>query len=286
MENTNMQTKNQKNIFMNFLSKEKINMSQEDYIFSTQQLKFTLSYSWEKSNSLCMSERITQENNYTVNRIKVSVNPHNNEITSMSLLTNENLDLYIKELMLGTQGKQDMYKKIINGFREYQKEELLTKISNFMIKQVQNNSVETGFQYIVSYDVIEKSFGITLDDNLKNELLEEIQSREEVTDVQEDKLGFDIVLGTSNAPNYNPDNFLNFTKKPNEFKYQMLGRLRSDCEYYLGFGNRCKKCLYYLDEQEHIDGMKELFNSFSDDEKPEWLTYEEILSYEKAMVNI
>jgi NAD(P)H-flavin reductase len=70
-----------------------------------------------------------------------------------------------------------------------------------------------------------------------------------------------------------------------KFNYQMLGRLKSDCDYYLGYGNRNKKHLYYHDEQEHINEMKKLYNSFPDDKKPEWLTYEEILNYEKAMIN-
>ena len=30
--------------------------------------------------------------------------------------------------------------------------------------------------------------------------------------------------------------------------------------------------------------MKKLYNSFPDDQKPEWLTYEQILDYEKAMI--
>lgn len=68
-----------------------------------------------------------------------------------------------------------------------------------------------------------------------------------------------------------------------EFNYMMLDRLRCDCDYYLGYGNRCKKHLYYGDEQEHINKMKELYNSFPDNEKPEWLTYEQILYYEKEM---
>lgn len=70
-----------------------------------------------------------------------------------------------------------------------------------------------------------------------------------------------------------------------KFNYQMLDRLRSDCDYYLGNGNRSKKHLYYKDEQEHIDKMKELYNSFTEDKKPEWITYEEILNYEELMVN-
>jgi hypothetical protein len=69
-----------------------------------------------------------------------------------------------------------------------------------------------------------------------------------------------------------------------KFNYMMLGRLQSDCEYYLNYGNRCKKHLYYHDEQKQIDKMKELYNSFPDGEKPEWLSYEQILAYEKLMV--
>lgn len=66
--------------------------------------------------------------------------------------------------------------------------------------------------------------------------------------------------------------------------YMLLGRLKSDCEYYLGYGNRCKNRLYYRDEQEHINKMKELYNHFADDEKPEWLTWEQILHYEELML--
>lgn len=69
------------------------------------------------------------------------------------------------------------------------------------------------------------------------------------------------------------------------FNYQLLGRLRSDCEYYLGNGNRNVKHLWANNEKEQIEKMKELYNSFSDNEKPEWLTYEQILQYEKLMQN-
>lgn len=79
--------------------------------------------------------------------------------------------------------------------------------------------------------------------------------------------------------------FINqYLEDKNEFNYMMLDRLRSDCEYYLGSGNRCKEHLYYHDEQTHINKMKELYNSFSKDEKPEWLAYEQILAYEKSML--
>lgn len=69
-----------------------------------------------------------------------------------------------------------------------------------------------------------------------------------------------------------------------EFRYQLLDRLKSDCLYYLGYGNRKSKHLWSLDEKEHIEKMKALYNSFDDDKKPEWLTYDQILDFEKRMI--
>ena len=68
-----------------------------------------------------------------------------------------------------------------------------------------------------------------------------------------------------------------------EFNYMMLGRLESDCKYYLGNGNRCAKYLWAGDEKKHIDEMKRIYNSL--DKKPEWLTWEQILEYERLMIN-
>lgn len=69
-----------------------------------------------------------------------------------------------------------------------------------------------------------------------------------------------------------------------KFNYQLLDRLKSDCKYYLGYGNLNKKHLWAGNEKEQIEKMKKLYNSFSDDKKPEWLTYEQILQYEKLMI--
>lgn len=41
-----------------------------------------------------------------------------------------------------------------------------------------------------------------------------------------------------------------------KFSYMMLGRLQSDCEYYLGYGNRYAKHLWAGDEQDQIKSMK------------------------------
>lgn len=69
----------------------------------------------------------------------------------------------------------------------------------------------------------------------------------------------------------------------NIFKCQMLSRLQMDCDYYLGNGNRNIKHLWADDEKDHIQEMKDIYNSL--DEKPEWLKWEEILQYEKLMIN-
>lgn len=70
-----------------------------------------------------------------------------------------------------------------------------------------------------------------------------------------------------------------------KFNYQLLSRLRTDCDYYLSHGNRNEKHLWAGNEQEQINKMKDLYNNFSDDEKPKWLRYEQILQYEKLMIN-
>lgn len=64
----------------------------------------------------------------------------------------------------------------------------------------------------------------------------------------------------------------------------MLSRLVSDCEYYLGNGNRYPKNLWAKSESEQIEEMKKIWNLL--EEKPEWLTWEQILEYEKQMVNL
>ncbi|APU87341.1 LPD11 domain-containing protein [Clostridium botulinum] len=94
--------------------------------------------------------------------------------------------------------------------------------------------------------------------------------------------------GEPNCPIKN-DLEIHFTSKPinkeDSFKYQLLDRLRIDCEYYLGYGNRNVNHLWANNEKEQIEKMKELYNSFPDNEKPEWLTYEQILQYERLMIN-
>lgn len=67
------------------------------------------------------------------------------------------------------------------------------------------------------------------------------------------------------------------------FQYMMLGRLESDCDYFLGYGNRNKKHLWALDAAEQIKIMRALWLWLP--VKPEWLTMEQINEYAKEMLN-
>lgn len=69
-----------------------------------------------------------------------------------------------------------------------------------------------------------------------------------------------------------------------KFNYMMLSRLKSDCDYFLGFGNHYEGQLWAKSVPDQIAEMKKIWNLFSDDKKPEWLTWEEILDYEKKML--
>lgn len=68
-----------------------------------------------------------------------------------------------------------------------------------------------------------------------------------------------------------------------EYNYMLLDRLKQDCEYFLGNGNGNVDTLWAKDIDEQIAKMKELYNSFADDEKPEWITMDDINDYEKEM---
>lgn len=67
------------------------------------------------------------------------------------------------------------------------------------------------------------------------------------------------------------------------FRYMMLDRMRSDCEYFLGNGNRYSKCLWTGNVTEQIEAMKAIYESFPDDKKPEWISLEEIERYAYKM---
>ena len=63
--------------------------------------------------------------------------------------------------------------------------------------------------------------------------------------------------------------------------YRLLGRLRADCEYFLGAGNRAEKHLLAGSVYAQIVKMRELYDALP--QKPEWLTKEMIDDYAERM---
>ena len=74
---------------------------------------------------------------------------------------------------------------------------------------------------------------------------------------------------------------INVLEKDDTFRYMMLDRLKTDCNYFLGNGNRNEKHLWAGDVDKQIKLMKDLYNSF--EEKPEWISMEDIENFEKQM---
>ena len=70
------------------------------------------------------------------------------------------------------------------------------------------------------------------------------------------------------------------------FCYQMLSRMKSDCDYYLGYGHRHAKHLWASSEEAQIECMKALWESIPKDRKPEWLTRHDLAQYESALVGL
>lgn len=63
--------------------------------------------------------------------------------------------------------------------------------------------------------------------------------------------------------------------------YMLLSRLQMDCEYFINTSKSFKH-LWAGNPAAQIKKMKEVYNNLI--EKPEWLSYDEILNYEKAMI--
>lgn len=79
------------------------------------------------------------------------------------------------------------------------------------------------------------------------------------------------------------DQYADILTYEDSFRYQLLSRMKSDCEYYLNFGGRSPNALWAKDEADQIMVMKALWESFGDSDKPEWLAWDDILQYESQM---
>ncbi len=66
-------------------------------------------------------------------------------------------------------------------------------------------------------------------------------------------------------------------------KYMLLDRMKSDCLYWLGYGNKCNKYLWGNNPNDHIQYMLWLYDSFPDTEKPEWIHMADIIDFKNRM---
>ena len=67
------------------------------------------------------------------------------------------------------------------------------------------------------------------------------------------------------------------------FTFGMLARLKLDCDYYLGHGHASNNALRGKDPYNHCNEMERLFLSIPEEERPLWLTKNDIGLYRMAM---
>lgn len=72
-------------------------------------------------------------------------------------------------------------------------------------------------------------------------------------------------------------------KYDKKFRYMILDRLRQDCDYYLNRAGKSANVLWAGDEEKQIRNMKAIYDAFKPHEKPEWLTYDDLVNYAHKM---
>ena len=73
-----------------------------------------------------------------------------------------------------------------------------------------------------------------------------------------------------------------WSKYEPRFRYMMLDRMRQDCEYCIRIGGS-ENCLWAKDKKSQIENMKALWNTFPEEDKPEWLTMKQIEEFARKM---
>lgn len=74
-----------------------------------------------------------------------------------------------------------------------------------------------------------------------------------------------------------------WSKYEPKFRYMMLSRMKQDCDYYFGNGGRNPKILWAGDEKSQLENMVALWKTFDPDDRPEWLTWGDIVYYALKM---
>lgn len=198
-------------------------------------------------------------------------------------LNNEELKEYITEI-------SEIFTNIKEYFQKFSNSKIKLKICNIKeIQDVFNDYVDMLVNNLENLDLRETFLGWLEDGAVYN-------TRAEDKIISTHTAGIEILLAKHFEEKL--DNFterlsnvfnqlLEKSDKSNERKYDymMLDRLRMDCDYFLGYGNAFLGHLYYKDIETHINEMIKIYESFSEFEKPKWITREDIDDYKKRMEN-
>lgn len=68
-------------------------------------------------------------------------------------------------------------------------------------------------------------------------------------------------------------------KKDKTFRYMMLSRLKQDCDYSLRYFDGSENVLWAKDKTAQIENMVAIWKTFDPDDRPEWLTWGDIVYY-------
>jgi len=71
-------------------------------------------------------------------------------------------------------------------------------------------------------------------------------------------------------------------QKSEPFNYMLLSRYQMDIEYFLNYGNRCEKHLFFDTKEEHIKETFKLWKSLSP--KPNWLRANKLIEYKNLIL--
>lgn len=172
-----------------------------------------------------------------------------------------------------------------------------------------NPDANSGFQFV--YDIIqdtEVAKAIEESSNSKEffDIINNCERKTELTDIDELSLFKEIYIKycfEKNSSWYYGTNeetyqklYKVFVKSPEvvidksvlktdeTFRYQLLSRMQTDCNYFLGNGNGHNKFLWGGNVETQIAYMRALYDSFPNEKKPEWITIEDIDNYQKEMI--
>ena len=70
-----------------------------------------------------------------------------------------------------------------------------------------------------------------------------------------------------------------WSKYDKKFRYMMLSRMKQDCDYYLRIKAGSPYILWAGSAKAQIENMKAIWNTFSPEDKPEWLTWDDLKEY-------